>query len=83
MKPLLIALPGIAAFIWSRKERAGLPEAMLGIAGLAAFLFGVSFVKGAVEEEEPRAAEMGLKLFCGGGAALMLAARLLGRARRR
>ncbi len=45
---------------------------VLTLAGLALLLIGVSFVKGAVEENEPRAARTGLLVFGGGGLGLML-----------
>ncbi len=51
-------------------------EVALGLLGFATFLFGISFVKGAVEEEEPEAERVGAAVFILGGLGLMLLAGL-------
>ena len=46
-------------------------EKGLGIAGLIVLVFSISFVRGAMEENEPEAAAQGSQIF--GGTALTLA----------
>jgi hypothetical protein len=50
--------------------RIGRFEKGLGLMGLAVLLFGISFVRGAIREDEPEAAARGSQLF--GGISLSL-----------
>lgn len=83
MRQLSVAPGGATTQAWpqgndSKRNKSWLAQ-FLNLGSIALLLVGISFIKGAVDENEPRAARTGLVVFGAGSLVLMVLARAVGR----
>lgn len=85
MKQPLVAQCGAMPRAWPQDSNSACQKSWLAqalsLGSIALLLVGISFVKGAVDENEPRAARTGLVVFGTGSMVLMALARAAGRLR--